>query len=82
MLSHYWVAAGDLEKSLAASLHALELDPLDLVLISHLGWHYLHTGQYELGVEACQRAIDMDAAFFARGFHSNRQFSFFLHTST
>jgi len=64
VLSHYWVAAGDLKKSLAASLHALELDPLDLVLISHLGWHYLHTGQYELGVEACRRAIDMDAAFF------------------
>ena len=64
VLSHYWVAAGDLENSLAASLHALDLDPLDLVLVAHLGWHYLHAGQYELGVEACQRAIDMDPGFF------------------
>lgn len=64
VLSHYWVAVGELEKSLEASLHALELDPLDLVLIAHLGWQYLHAGQYELGVEACQRAIDMDSGFF------------------
>ena len=36
---------------------------LDLVLIAHLGWHYLYSGQYELGVEACKRAIDMDPGF-------------------
>lgn len=39
-LSHYYIATGQFEKSLQMSLKALEIDPLDLIINSHLAWHY------------------------------------------
>jgi tetratricopeptide (TPR) repeat protein len=34
------MVTGQIEKSLEASLRALELDPLDLIINVHLAWHY------------------------------------------
>jgi serine/threonine-protein kinase len=65
VLSHCCVAMGDLDGSLAASLRALDLDPLDLVLVAHMGWHCLHSGEHERGVHACKRALDMEPGFVA-----------------
>ncbi len=73
--SHCWVALGDLAKSLAASRRAMEMDPLDLVLIAHLGWHHLHDGQYEQGVAACKRAIDMEPRFVAAHIYLGQLFT-------
>ena len=41
-LSHLYIAIGRPADSLRESLKALELDPLDPVIMAHLGWHYMH----------------------------------------
>ena len=61
--SHYLIIKGRTEESLAISNRALELDPLDLQINSHLSWHYCHTGQYDLAIEQCQKTIEMDSNF-------------------
>ena len=45
--SQYRMTRGRVEESLAASLRAIELDPLDLTLNAHLGWHYLYAREYD-----------------------------------
>src|SRR5262249_26076622 len=37
--AHYLIATNRLEEALAASKKCLELDPLNLAFLSHLGWH-------------------------------------------
>ncbi len=62
--SHYWMARGQTEKSLAASLRALDIEPFDLVpLNSHLGWHYLQARQYPQAVEQLLKTIELDSNF-------------------
>jgi TolB-like protein/lipoprotein NlpI len=61
--SHYWVARGHVEQSRLNSLHALDIDPANLTLIAHLGWHYYHAGDCARAIEACQRAVGMDPSF-------------------
>jgi len=58
--SHYWMARGRVEESLAASLRATEIDRLDLTLNSHLGWHYLYARQYDLAAEQLLKTIELD----------------------
>jgi serine/threonine protein kinase/Flp pilus assembly protein TadD len=57
--SHYLVGMGRFQESLAESRLALRLDPLDLILNVHLGWHYLFARQTEKAVEALRRATAM-----------------------
>jgi tetratricopeptide (TPR) repeat protein len=54
--SHYLVGMGRFQESLTESRLALKLDPLDLILNVHLGWHYLFARQTEEAVEALRRA--------------------------
>jgi len=61
--SHYWIARGNVEQSRTNSLRALDIDPTNLTLIAHLGWHYYHAGNLARAIEACQRAIGMDPSF-------------------
>ena len=61
--SHYLIVMGRTEESLAISNRALELDPLDLQINSHLGWHYCHAHQSDLAVEQCRKTIEMDSNF-------------------
>jgi tetratricopeptide (TPR) repeat protein len=61
--SHYWVARGDIERSRLGSLRALDIDPTNLALITHLSWHHYHARDYAHAIEAAQRAIDMDSSF-------------------
>lgn len=63
LYSHYWIALGDVERSLAASRQALDIDPTDLPLIAHLGWHYYYAGDCAGAVASCQKALDMDPSF-------------------
>jgi tetratricopeptide (TPR) repeat protein len=41
----------------------LELDPLDLAINAHQGWHYLFAGQHDQAVEPLRKAIELDPAF-------------------
>jgi tetratricopeptide (TPR) repeat protein len=62
--SHYWMARGQVEKSLAASGRALELGQFELApLNAHLGWHYLHAREYDRAVEQLLKTIELDLNF-------------------
>jgi DNA-binding winged helix-turn-helix (wHTH) protein/TolB-like protein len=62
--SHYWMARGQVEKSLAASRRALELGQFDLVpLNAHLGWHYLYSREYDRAVEQLNKTKVLDPTF-------------------
>ena len=58
--SHYLIAVGRTEESLAASKRALELDRVGVVINLHLGWHYLFARQYDLAIDQFQRTLEMD----------------------
>jgi TolB-like protein/tetratricopeptide (TPR) repeat protein/DNA-binding XRE family transcriptional regulator len=57
--SHFLMATGRLEESLAESMRCLELDPLDLVINAHLVWHYLFAHQYEQAIEQCWKTSEL-----------------------
>jgi Flp pilus assembly protein TadD len=54
---------GRTEDSFRAGRRALELDPLDLAINAHQGWHYLFAGQHDQAVEPLRKAIELDQTF-------------------
>ena len=48
---------------LAHSLKALELDPLNLIINLHLGWHYFYVGENELAIEQLQQTLELSPTF-------------------
>jgi adenylate cyclase len=61
--SHYLIVMGRMEESLAISKRAIELDPLELEINSHLAWHYCHARQPDQAIEQCQKTIEMELNF-------------------
>jgi serine/threonine protein kinase/tetratricopeptide (TPR) repeat protein len=61
--AHQLIFMGQTEQAFAASRRALEIDPLDVLLNVHLGWHYLYARQYDLAIEQIQKAIELDSSF-------------------
>ncbi len=57
--SHYFIALGRIEDSLAQSKLALELDPLSSDLMWHMGWHYLYARQYDQALLLLNRASEV-----------------------
>ena len=55
--SHLLICLGRFDESLAQSQHALALDPLDLGMTFHLGFHYYNARQYDLAVAQFQKAL-------------------------
>jgi tetratricopeptide (TPR) repeat protein len=62
--SHYLMAVGRVEESLHASERCLELDPLDLVINMHLGWHYHFARQYDQVIEQCWKTSELHPKSF------------------
>ncbi len=62
--SHYLLPMGREKESLAHSLRALELDPLNLIINLHLGWHYFYVGENELAIEQLQQTLELSPTFF------------------
>ncbi|MEZ0336279.1 MAG: tetratricopeptide repeat protein, partial [Gemmatimonadales bacterium] len=58
--SHLLTALGRRDESLEESRRALALSPLDPELTAHLGWHYLHAGEYAQADTALARAVSLD----------------------
>jgi TolB-like protein/tetratricopeptide (TPR) repeat protein len=61
--SHLLVAMGRMDESLQHSLRIIELDPLDMLINSHLAWHYHMTGYYEDELEECRKLLEMEPNF-------------------
>src|SRR6266545_2420343 len=61
--SHCLLPLGRTEESLAESKRALELEPLQLVVCIHLGWHYLYARQYDQAIEQFRKTLELDPAF-------------------
>jgi serine/threonine protein kinase/Tfp pilus assembly protein PilF len=67
-IAHHWhshclVAMNRFEESLAASKRALELDPLDLVINSHMSWHYLMAHDFDSAVESSLRTLGFEEKY-------------------
>jgi tetratricopeptide (TPR) repeat protein len=61
--SHYLLPMGREDESLAHSLKALELDPLNLIINLHLGWHYFYVGENELAIEQLEQTLELSPTF-------------------
>jgi len=61
--SHCLLVLGRTDESLAESKRALEMEPLNLVIGVHLGWHYLYARQYDQAIEQFRKTLELDPAF-------------------
>jgi TolB-like protein/DNA-binding winged helix-turn-helix (wHTH) protein/lipopolysaccharide biosynthesis regulator YciM len=57
-LSHYFVARGQFDASLAESKTALQVDPLAPLRRAHMIWHYLEARQYDNVIQQGPRLLE------------------------
>jgi TolB-like protein len=58
--SHFLIAMGRPGESLEESRRCIQLDPLNPVMVVHLGWHYLYAHEYDKSIEYSLHAIEAD----------------------
>jgi TolB-like protein/DNA-binding winged helix-turn-helix (wHTH) protein/Tfp pilus assembly protein PilF len=56
--SHYLLATGQMENSLAESGTALALDPLNLSINNHMSHEYIYAGRFQPAVERLSKALE------------------------
>ena len=61
--SIYLSVVGRHQEAIAEAKHALELDPLSLIIQANLGGRYLHSGRPHEAIQECQKALEMDPSF-------------------
>ncbi len=72
-MSHHWYAAvlsatEQHDRAIAAMSHALELDPVELSVVSDFGWYYLYADRYDEGIEVCRKTVEISPGHgWARG---------------
>lgn len=62
--SHFLMAMGRIEESLAESEVALKLDPLDDSINQYLGWHYIHARQFGRAIAQLEKTLADNPDFF------------------
>ena len=67
--SHYLMAVGRVQDSLVESKRALELDPLDAIINTHMGWHHLYAHEYKQAIEHLDSALELAPNYF----HTQRE---------
>jgi len=67
--SHLLLPAGRVAESLAESMRAREIEPLDLGINTHLGWHFLYSGDFDRAADHCRFAIEIDPGYFYSHFY-------------
>jgi serine/threonine protein kinase/Tfp pilus assembly protein PilF len=72
--SHYLMDVGRVEESLAESKRALELDPLSLIVSTHLGWHYVFARQYDSAIVQLKKTLEMDPNYYPAHLHLGRAY--------
>jgi TolB-like protein/DNA-binding winged helix-turn-helix (wHTH) protein len=60
--SHYLVALGRMDESLAETNRALIFDPLDLSIQTHLGWHHYFAREYDQAIAPIHKALESDTS--------------------
>lgn len=58
--SHVLILQGRFHESLSESMRALALDPLDVAMNFHLGFHYWNTRQYDQASAQLEKTLTMD----------------------
>ena len=58
--SHVLISQGRFDESLAESMQALALDPLDVAMNFHLGFHYWNARQYDQASAQLEKTLTMD----------------------
>lgn len=66
--SQLLMTMGQVEESLTMSKLALELDPFDLSVNLHLGWHYLYACEFEQAIEQFDKTLKMSPDFYLAHF--------------
>jgi TolB-like protein len=70
MAYHWWagaLAALELhDDAIEAIRHAVELDPVELSVLSDMGWYYLFADRWDEGVAECRRILEMQDYGWAR----------------
>jgi TolB-like protein len=61
--AEYLTARGRVEEGVAEMKHALELDPLSLIITRDVGWMLYFARRYDEAVEYFKKALDMDPNF-------------------
>jgi DNA-binding winged helix-turn-helix (wHTH) protein/tetratricopeptide (TPR) repeat protein len=62
--AHCLMTMGRTKESLAECGLAVELEPFDLELNQHLGWHYLFAREYDRAIEQLQKTLEMGPDFY------------------
>ncbi|HET6977258.1 MAG TPA: tetratricopeptide repeat protein [Pyrinomonadaceae bacterium] len=62
--SHFLMAMGRIEESLAENERALKLDPLDDSINQYLGWHYQHARQFDRAIGQLEKTLAENPEFF------------------
>ena len=68
--SHLVLPLGRVAESEEASLAALAVDPNDFIMKSHLAWHHLFAGNYDLAIEHAENLKTIIAGHFWSPFFS------------
>jgi TolB-like protein/Flp pilus assembly protein TadD len=55
---------GQTEREIAELKHAVELDPLSLVINSNLGVAYIHAGRLDDAIAQLRKTVELDGAFY------------------
>lgn len=72
--SHYCMARGEVEESLAFSKRVLELDPLDLIMNVHMAWHHWLAREPDAAMLQSERTSELDQSGFWPGFFAGLAF--------
>ena len=63
--THLLMALSRVDEALAEGERALELDPLNAVMNTHLGWHFICTREFDLAIAQFRRTFTLDPKFVA-----------------
>ena len=74
-LAHHWYASvyltamGRFDEALAEEQRAKEIEPLSLVINTHLGWICYHARKYEQAIAFYNQALELDENFISANFY-------------
>lgn len=63
--THLLMAMSRVDEALAEAERALEVDPLNAVMNTHLGWHFICTREFDSAIAQFQRTLKLDRKFAA-----------------